>query len=501
MNITHALKKNALWKPLALAAALLVICAGWLILHGRTCTLEIPAASVPADPQQLQIIIEQENGRDILRCTGTTLEQDALRIHLEAVQQGRTFISIGGLTGMAGQGELLIPAYVHPLGIISLHQYLGEIHGGLIVPIALTVFLACALYWLLGAYRAGMKESLYQYRNIACLGLMIFLAFALIYQGSALFQYRGLYDLIDGLLKLTGLFSVLALPIALIVSLLVIISNVVLVRREGFNYRNLLGLMLGALLCLATLFPSLLEYLLYHHATLDVHNQASWGVYVHTFVDTAVYILVVYLECVLLATILLSVRAARRIPRLDKDYMLILGCQIRRDGTLTRLLQSRVDRALAFDRMQQERTGKALIFVPSGGQGSDEVMAEAQAMKRYLLEKGVPEERILAEDQSTNTYENIKLSAALIHQQKADAVIAFSTTNYHVFRAGALAHRLKLPMEGVGAPTKAYFWINAFIREFIAALVSERKKHLAMLCAILLLTLGIIGLMYVSNVF
>ena len=36
-------------------------------------------------------------------------------------------------------------------------------------------------------------------------------------------------------------------------------------------------------------------------------------------------------------------------------------------------------------------------------------------------------------------------------------------------------------MEGIGSKTKVYFWINAFIREFIATLVSERVKHVVVL--------------------
>lgn len=121
--------------------------------------------------------------------------------------------------------------------------------------------------------------------------------------------------------------------------------------------------------------------------------------------------------------------------------------------------------------MQQQQTGKKVVFVPSGGQGRNETMAEAEAMKRYLLSKGIPEERILPEDRSTSTSENMRFSRALIEQRDPNARIAFSTTNYHVFRSGIIAGQAHFHPEGMGSRTKWYFWPNAFIREFIGMVV------------------------------
>ncbi len=105
--------------------------------------------------------------------------------------------------------------------------------------------------------------------------------------------------------------------------------------------------------------------------------------------------------------------AYRKIPY-DKDYIIILGCAIRKDGTLYPLIQGRVEQAIDFWKKQYQSTGKKAVFVPSGGQGDDEIIAEAKAMERYLLEKGIPQELILAEDKSTTTRENMKFSKELI---------------------------------------------------------------------------------------
>ncbi len=72
-------------------------------------------------------------------------------------------------------------------------------------------------------------------------------------------------------------------------------------------------------------------------------------------------------------------------------------------------------------------------------------------------------------------------SARLIkeaHPEIEKPRIAFSTTNYHVLRSGLIATSQGIAAEGIGSPTRTYFWINAFIREFIANLVAEKKKHL-----------------------
>ena len=150
------------------------------------------------------------------------------------------------------------------------------------------------------------------------------------------------------------------------------------------------------------------------------------------------------LALALLATIILAVRAARHIPKFDKDYILILGCKILKDGSLPKLLQSRADRSVEFAKMQKEATGKDLVFVPSGGKGSDEVISEADAVANYLRSLGIP-------------------------------------------------------TEGIGAPTKRYYWINAFIREFIATIRYEWKAHLTVILFAFAGILIPIILLYLNN--
>ena len=181
----------------------------------------------------------------------------------------------------------------------------------------------------------------------------------------------------------------------------------------------------------------------------------------------------------------------------EPETMIILGCQIQKDGSLTPLLKGRVDRALKFRNEQHKTTGKDLIFIPSGGKGENEIISEAQAMKNYLLSQGIKEENILLENRSANTDENIRFSNNLIKEKNAS--IGFSTTNYHVLRAGLTATQQGLKMDGIGSKTQAYFWINAFIREFIGTLYYERKKHIVNFIMIAFAIMLMIAITYLAN--
>ena len=292
-------------------------------------------------------------------------------------------------------------------------------------------------------------------------------------------------------------FSFVLLPIALISFVIVTISNLVLLKKEGRSFRNLLGVFLGIFICILTLLPEYTYIAIQKSQRINIYNLNSAGPYIYNFIESLVYLVVAYLECVLIGTIVIAIKSVKKKLKYNKDYIIILGCQIRKDGSLTPLLKGRVDRALSFRNKQLEETGKDLIFVPSGGKGSDEVISEAEAMKNYLLENGIEEKNILVENKSKNTYENIKFSNELINNK--DANIAFSTTNYHVLRAGLLATDQKIKLEGMGSKTKAYFWINAFIREFIGTLYSEKKKHIVVFSLIIVLLIIMISITYFAN--
>ena len=479
-------------KLFILAIILTLISLIFMILNGNTYSVKINNIKEECSIEELNIKIEDEN---VVKCVDKSLENGTLIIKLESVSKGKSYVDIDNNEDYFASFSI----YVHNFGIITFNEYLGDSNGSFIIPISIIVFLSYVLYFLIISYKENKNENMYQYKNIAYLGIIIFIIISIISQLLALANYNGLISTINAILSLFS-FTTFLLPIAFVVSILVIISNISLIRKEGFKLRNILGILLGIVLCFSSVLPEILYNMLYSASWIDIHNQNGIGLYVYNFIETTIYISITYIECILIGTIIMGINAAKYIPKFDKDFILILGCQIKKDGTLTKLLKGRVDRAIEFSKMQKEKTGKDIIFVPSGGKGNDEIMSEAQAMKNYLIEKGIKENNILIEDKSKNTFENIKFSNKLINDKVKNAKIAFSTTNYHVFRAGIIARNQNVNIEGIGAKTKSYFWANAFIREFIATLFSEKKKHIAIVCCIIVLALFIVVLKYISTI-
>jgi uncharacterized SAM-binding protein YcdF (DUF218 family) len=116
------------------------------------------------------------------------------------------------------------------------------------------------------------------------------------------------------------------------------------------------------------------------------------------------------------------------------------------------------------------------VLIPSGGKGSDESISEGEAMEKYLLEKGIPAEKIVREDQSATTFENLKNSKAIIDARGGSRYTALVTSNYHVYRAMRYCRKIGFKCVGIGSHVAFYYWPSALIREFIA--VHAEKKHL-----------------------
>ena len=120
---------------------------------------------------------------------------------------------------------------------------------------------------------------------------------------------------------------------------------------------------------------------------------------------------------------------AKGVP--DLDYIIVLGSQVKKNGpsvvTVWRL-------KAAIEYMENNPDTKAIV---SGGQGYNEPAPEAVIMKQYMVENGIDPDRILTEEKSTNTAENIAFSAKLLDKEHASVGIV--TSNYHVFRGVALA--------------------------------------------------------------
>lgn len=190
-----------------------------------------------------------------------------------------------------------------------------------------------------------------------------------------------------------------------------------------------------------------------------------------------------YISITFTALLLYSVLYTYIPKRIRCDYIIIHGCSLLNGERVSPLLRGRVDKAV---KIYQKSKGTAKI-VASGGQGKDEKISEAQAMKNYLLEIGIPEDSIILEDQSKTTYENLKNVRDMFDIDGKKNRYIFVTNNYHVFRTSLFARKLKMKAQGVGCKTAGYYWPSAFIREYIAIMVKYKLVVAFIIVAWLLL--------------
>ena len=150
----------------------------------------------------------------------------------------------------------------------------------------------------------------------------------------------------------------------------------------------------------------------------------------------------------------------------DLDYLIILGAQVNGE-TPSRSLKMRLEAALDYAKDHPD-----VRFVLTGGAGSGEDITEALCMKRFLLESGIAEERLLLEDQSTSTRENLEFSDRL-YRLKGEKT-GLVSNDYHLRRATGLARFMGYRCcFGVPARSVAYMQPHAVLREMFA-LVKER---------------------------
>lgn len=353
------------------------------------------------------------------------------------------------------------------------------------ITIILNVFFFVVIVLLMRAFFAQIGYNPYSYNTIYYIGFSLFLLSVLITHivltvhlacEPARYLGQNFTQIVTLLSNSAKTYMLLSCPFVLALSIALCISNVFLIRHEGSHIVNILGIFLSFLLIGG-------ELLLFV-ADRGVSGSEQY-VKIHDLAINIFAAIYLYFECMTIGIMIANAIVSRYQPEPDIDFLIILGCALRQDGTPSPLLRDRLDRAIAFQKKQLEKTGKELIFITSGGQGADEIISESEAMKRYLMDNGIPESSILKEDQSTNTLENMKFSKAKISEWASDAKIAFSTTNYHVFRSGLFARRVKMRAVGMGAMSKWYFWPNALVREFAALLTEHRGKQALILTGLI----------------
>jgi len=142
------------------------------------------------------------------------------------------------------------------------------------------------------------------------------------------------------------------------------------------------------------------------------------------------------------------------------DYIIILGARVK--GEIPSLaLQYRIDAAADYMKKNKET-----IAIASGGQGPGEDITEAEAIKRGLLSLGISSNRVILEDRSTDTVENITFSNKLIPDHLKTGLLV--TNDFHLYRAKSIAKDQGLDLQGIPAKTPAVAIPKSYSREYLA---------------------------------
>ena len=129
-----------------------------------------------------------------------------------------------------------------------------------------------------------------------------------------------------------------------------------------------------------------------------------------------------------------------------------------------------------FDVLEYMNENPKTICIVSGGQGYNEPYSEAEGMSKYLIEQGMSSDRIIREDKSKTTEQNIANSMKYI---KKKATIGLVTNNFHVYRALQIAKNQKIEnIYGIAADSSAFYMPNNMFREYLAEMKYQVRKVL-----------------------
>ena len=264
------------------------------------------------------------------------------------------------------------------------------------------------------------------------------------------------------------------LLIGTILPIAILVLTIQMWRREAKSVANLL-------LPILMLLFFLIDWTYVAVAGLP-QNYWAW---LHVL-SLAYPILALYLAWQFFVFYISSRAYGRRMKKLSADVFVVLGAGLIDGQRVGPLLANRIKAAVSVSTDKTE-------FIMSGGKGDDEHLAEAVAMKNYAVDAlGISADRIRVEDASRTTYENLVNTAKML----ADKKFLFFTSDFHVFRAALFAASLGLDAQGGrGGKTALYYRVPAFIREFIAVMNSERKKHM-MIVGVIIALLALTAIFY-----
>jgi uncharacterized SAM-binding protein YcdF (DUF218 family) len=328
------------------------------------------------------------------------------------------------------------------------------------------------------AFLVGVVREPRSFGNAVLLGLALALGALGLAEHLALAPERPEHLLLRALLLVVVLGPVL-------IGYFLIANGVTMIRKESPRPPNLLSLLAGVAVFVVI--------------GLDVAAERAGDVQLSLFATVATLVFG-YVSFLLVSYVLYAFLYGLLARTGGADFVVVLGSGLRPDGGVPPLLANRLERAREVWAAVSRRAGEFRpLLIVSGGQGDDEPVPEASAMASYLIARGFPADRLLLEDQSRSTEENLLFSKAIMDELRPAARAAVVTSDFHAFRAALLARRLGIRGQVTGARVAGYYRPSAVLREFAAVFLRHRVINLGICGVLVAAPLGAAVLRHVGS--
>lgn len=284
--------------------------------------------------------------------------------------------------------------------------------------------------------------------------------------GNPFFADYRLVNLVFSVIDLLGQY--VAPLFALIVGIFMVTYAITLYRSESNRLQLTIGLGIAVLLVAIGVF---------------VYYLAFFG----NFVEQLKWLrmpdyVVVYYFFLLVNFVMNTIRLSLLEDESRQNYVIILGGKIYPNGTPSELVSNRLDTALSYLNRQRYLYQYTPTVIVSGADTiANSDLTEAEVMAKYLMERGIPRDKLILEERAQNTHDNFIYTKEILKSRHVnlDTVHAIYVTNsFHLYRSELYSNMEGLyHFSGLGAPATVRQWLENGFREFVALIFMHRKFH------------------------
>ena len=214
------------------------------------------------------------------------------------------------------------------------------------------------------------------------------------------------------------------------------------------NIGNCAGMALCAVLAFVSMFWGRLYPVISNNKTVRIMVSVIAG------------LAAVLVVAAVIISVLMVMAAESQVSDENSGTVIVLGCRVKGDVP-SLMLNRRINAAYKY---LEKNPGT--ICIASGGQGGDELVSEAECIKNVLVKRGISPDRIIMEDKSTSTDENIRFSMQKMEENGLTGGAVIVTNDFHQLRAKMICQKYGLEVSAVSAETSLYLLPTYWVREW-----------------------------------